>query len=134
MNRDEARKIALHYYKERLDRDGNQPLMFAPQIGKNEWSTIEFLNSIINDTPLENFPKNPIDSVLKMNDYMGPDAFKQQVISELHDYNKPLYVVAQKMKSGYYDLWYEGGFSTYEEAFDLWNKQKDYTTDLILVY
>lgn len=119
MERLQAERIAIKYYGDLIKQRGNTTLMFSPQIGKNEWTTIEFLNAIVNDEPLENHSMNPIDSVLKMEKRMkekGED-YLALMKTKYPDYNleNPVYVVVQKMKDTG-KLWFEGLFESFEEA------------------
>lgn len=114
-----AKRIAVRYYWNLIKQKGNTTLMFSPQIGKNEWTTIEFLNAIVNDEPLENNSMNPIDSVLKMEKRMkekGED-YLTWMKTKYPDYNleNPVYVVVQKMKDTG-KLWFEGLYESFEEA------------------
>lgn len=119
MERTQAKRIAVRYYWNLIKQKGNTTLMFSPQIGKNEWTTIEFLNAIVNDEPLENNSMNPIDSVLKMEKRMkekGED-YLTWMKTKYPDYNleNPVYVVVQKMKDTG-KLWFEGLYESFEEA------------------
>lgn len=120
MERLQAKRIAIKYYGDLIKQRGNTTLMFSPQPGKNEWTTIEFLNAIVNDEPLENHSMNPIDSVLKMEKRLkekGEDYLtwiKTKYKSDI-DLENPVYVVVQKMKDTG-KLWFEGLFESFEEA------------------
>ena len=119
MERLQAKRIAIKYYGDLIKQRGNTTLMFSPQLGKNEWTTIEFLNAIVNDEPLKNHSMNPIDSVLKMEKRMkekGED-YLTWIKTKYPDYNleNPVYVVVQKMKDTG-KLWFEGLYESFEEA------------------
>lgn len=118
MDRRTAQRIAFLYYKEQLDKKGNVPIMSSPQIGKNEWNTIEFINAAINDEPLENHSMNPVDSVLRMEKYMQEKGqnFMTWVAEKLPDYSKPVYIICQRMGLKGEKLWYEGCYNSMNEA------------------
>lgn len=118
MDRRTAQRIAFLYYKEQLEAKGNVPIMRSPQIGKNEWNTMEFINAAINDEPLENHSMNPVDSVLKMEKYMQEKGqnFLTWVAEKLPDYSKPVYIICQRMGLKGEKLWYEGCYNSMTEA------------------
>lgn len=72
MTREEAKEIALKWCKDGIDKYGEDAIFAAaPQPGKNTWTWKEALDSILNDTVLENTNENIIDSVVKYYEYLN---------------------------------------------------------------
>lgn len=70
MTREEAKEIALKMCKDSIEKYGEDAIYFSsPCIGKCSWTYKETLDSIVNDTVLENTNLNIIDSVLNAYKY-----------------------------------------------------------------
>ena len=74
MTREEAKEIALKMCKDSIEKYGEDAIFVqAPCYGKCSWTYKEALDSILNDTVLENTNENIIDSVLEYYEYMEND-------------------------------------------------------------
>lgn len=72
MTREEAKKIALKMCKDSIEKYGEDVIYVqAPCIGKCSCTYKEALDSIINDTVLENTNENIIDSILEYYKYLN---------------------------------------------------------------
>ena len=72
MTREEARDIALKMCKDSIEKYGEDAIFVqAPCYGKCSWTYKEALDSILNDTVLENTNENLIDSVLEYYEYLN---------------------------------------------------------------
>lgn len=72
MTREEAKEIALKMCKDSIEKYGEDAIYAqAPCVGKCSWTYKEALDSILNDTVLENTNENIIDSVLKYYKYLN---------------------------------------------------------------
>lgn len=71
MTREEAKQIALKMCKDSIEKYGEDAIFVqAPCYGKCSWTYKEALDSILNDTVLENTNENIIDSILEYYEYI----------------------------------------------------------------
>lgn len=70
MTRQEIQKFLIEDFKKQIAEFGeNATFCAAPQPGKNTWTLKEALESVENDTELENCGMNIIDSVIDYQKY-----------------------------------------------------------------
>lgn len=72
MTREQAKQIALIQMLHELQDKGTKVddiFVAAPMPGKNSWTYLEVIESIIKDEPLENTSGNPIDDVILYEKY-----------------------------------------------------------------
>ena len=67
MTREEAKKFAINWAQTQIDKFGpDHVFMRAPKRGKNTWTNQEVMDSILNDTPLEDCNDNLIDQIIAL--------------------------------------------------------------------
>jgi hypothetical protein len=72
MTREEAKEIAPKMCKDSIEKYGEDAIYVqSPCYGKCSWTYKEALESILNDTVLENTNENIIDSVLEYYEYLN---------------------------------------------------------------
>lgn len=72
MTREEFQTIGITAMEHQLKIHNPNEIMFrSPQPGKNAWTYQEYYDSMVNDTPLENFKqdKTPVDDIISMNNW-----------------------------------------------------------------
>jgi hypothetical protein len=69
MTREEAQEIAINYWDNDVQKNGERVVLVAAKPPKNSWTNKEMLDSAKNDVCLENHTYNPIDAVLKYEEY-----------------------------------------------------------------
>lgn len=71
MTREEAKLMLLAEIDKEIAEHGEDHVyMCAPQPGKNAWTCGEYKRAVENDEVLEGTGNNPIDGLLKLNEYL----------------------------------------------------------------
>ena len=77
MTREEARQIALKQIEQELKIHGEDDVVTrAPAVGKCSWTYKEYKEAILEDKCLENSNTNPIDLVLRYDEYAKEHGLK----------------------------------------------------------
>lgn len=71
MTREEAKLMLLAEIDNEIAEHGEDHVYIcAPQPGKNSWTCGEYKRAVENDEVLEGTGNNPIDDLLKLNEYL----------------------------------------------------------------
>ena len=80
MTREQAKNIILKTVKKEIKKDGEDAIaLMSPKTGKDHWTWKEYKEAVINDTNLEDSSMNPIDSMLKYEEYRLEHGMKSLV-------------------------------------------------------
>ena len=80
MTREQAKKILLIEADKEIKKHGEgTPAVMSPMPGKNSWTWKEYKEAVENDKPLENTDMNPIDSLLRYEEYRLEHGLKSKV-------------------------------------------------------
>lgn len=73
MTREQARKIAIYEIQELIMKQGEDDIFCASPVHghKQTWTNAEALTAATNDTCLVDSSMNPIDSILKFENYLN---------------------------------------------------------------
>lgn len=77
MTREQAKQIALKEVERQIEQLGENAVAFsAPKRGKNVWTLGEYKTAILNDECLEDSNFNPIDGVLRLEEFKKEKGLK----------------------------------------------------------